>query len=138
MTGNPSDKTAVIAGLGLRLGSQPSEGGQATIQAEDAGRVFVTELISGGAAERSNLLRLNDEILHVDHVETAGRSVVSELLQALPAHRARQHLQTSLLFTHPHGIVHGLSFMLAQNDVKTSILGTPGTSVRIGIRCGSA
>ena len=119
------------------MGSQPSEGGQATIQAEDAGRVFVTELISGGAAERSNLLRLNDEILHVDHVETAGRSVVSELLQYKPCLPiVPANTSKSLCFS--SNLVHGLSFMLAQNDVKNSILGTPGTSVRIGIRCGSA
>jgi diadenosine tetraphosphatase ApaH/serine/threonine PP2A family protein phosphatase len=61
----------------------------------DEGRVFVTELVAGGAAERSNLLKQNDEILHIDHIPVLGRTV---------------------------------------NDVKNSILGTPGTSVLIGIR----
>lgn len=79
MTASANEKSVVIAGLGLRLGSHPVDAAQVSPAHEEAatGRVFVTELLPGGAAERSNLLRLNDEILHVDHVETAGRSVVS-------------------------------------------------------------
>jgi C-terminal processing protease CtpA/Prc len=81
MTASANERSVVIAGLGLRLGTQAVDMGQgAGTPQEDSvnsGRVFVTELLPGGAAERSNLLRLNDEILHVDHVETTGRSVVS-------------------------------------------------------------
>ena len=98
MISGSSDGSVIIAGLGLRLGPVPAEPRTTHIPEGIAGenRVFVTELVSGGAAERSNLLRLNDEILHVDHCQTS-----------------------------PSRTVH---------DVKNSILGTPGTSVRIGIR----
>ena len=68
---------AVISGLGLRLGPHSTKDCISGKNCnDDSGRVFVTELIPGGAAERSNLLRLNDEILHVDHIETRGRTVV--------------------------------------------------------------
>ena len=79
MTASSVEKSVVIAGLGLRLGSQAVDATQVGSSHEEisTGRVFVTELLPGGAAERSNLLRLNDEILHVDHVETVGRTVVS-------------------------------------------------------------
>jgi C-terminal processing protease CtpA/Prc len=79
MTPLNTDGSVVIAGLGLRLGSQPAEPLTTIIPPSvnpNLVRVFVTELVPGGAAERSQLLRLNDEILHVDHVSTAGRSVV--------------------------------------------------------------
>jgi len=93
------DLSVVIAGLGLRLAPIPHASGERTVHPKclspDEGRVFVTELIAGGAAERSNLLKQNDEILHIDHVPVLGRAV---------------------------------------NDVKNAILGTPGTSVLIGIR----
>ena len=93
------DLSVVIAGLGLRLAPVPHVSGERTVHPKclspDEGRVFVTELIAGGAAERSNLLKQNDEILHIDHVPVLGRAV---------------------------------------NDVKNAILGTPGTSVLIGIR----
>jgi diadenosine tetraphosphatase ApaH/serine/threonine PP2A family protein phosphatase len=93
------DLSVVIAGLGLRLAPVPHASGERTVHPKclspDEGRVFVTELIAGGAAERSNLLKQNDEILHIDHVPVLGRAV---------------------------------------NDVKNAILGTPGTSVLIGIR----
>ena len=81
MTASANERSVVIAGLGLRLGTQAVDMNQGSGTSQEdsviSGRVFVTELLPGGAAERSNLLRLNDEILHVDHVETAGRSVVS-------------------------------------------------------------
>ena len=93
------DLSVVIAGLGLRLAPTPHASGERTVHPKclgpDEGRVFVTELTPGGAAERSNLLKQNDEILHIDHIPVLGRTV---------------------------------------NDVKNSILGTPGTSVLIGIR----
>jgi diadenosine tetraphosphatase ApaH/serine/threonine PP2A family protein phosphatase len=93
------DLSVVIAGLGLRLAPVPHASGERTVHPKclspEEGRVFVTELIAGGAAERSNLLKQNDEILHIDHVPVLGRAV---------------------------------------NDVKNAILGTPGTSVLIGIR----
>jgi len=93
------DLSVVIAGLGLRLAPTPHVSGERTVHpkclSSDEGRVFVTELVSGGAAERSNLLKQNDEILHIDHIPVLGRPVV---------------------------------------EVKNSILGTPGTSVLIGIR----
>ena len=93
------DQSVVIAGLGLRLAAIPHVSGERTVHprclSADEGRVFVTELVPGGAAERSNLLKQNDEILHIDHVPVLGRAV---------------------------------------SDVKNSILGTPGTSVLIGIR----
>jgi C-terminal processing protease CtpA/Prc len=77
MTAATNERSVVIAGLGLRLGTQAVDvGGTSQEDSVLSGRVFVTELLPGGAAERSNLLRLNDEILHVDHVETTGRSVV--------------------------------------------------------------
>jgi hypothetical protein len=80
MTPLNSDGSVVIAGLGLRLGPQPAEPLTTIIPPTvnpNLVRVFVTELVPGGAAERSQLLRLNDEILHVDHIPTAGRTVVS-------------------------------------------------------------
>jgi len=94
-----ADLSVVIAGLGLRLAPTPHPSGDRAVHPKclspDEGRVFVTELVSGGAAERSNLLKQNDEILHIDHIPVLGRAVT---------------------------------------DVKSSILGTPGTSVLIGIR----
>jgi diadenosine tetraphosphatase ApaH/serine/threonine PP2A family protein phosphatase len=94
------DGSVVIVGLGLRLAQQTTESLRVSRHPEkiDNCRVFVTELIEGGAAQRSNLLRQNDEIMHVDNVPTHSRTVM---------------------------------------DVKNAILGTPGTSVRIGIRRGS-
>ena len=72
------DNSVVIAGLGLRLAPQPTESVRAACHSKspDEGRVFVTELVNGGAAQRSNLLKQNDEILHVDHVQTKLRTVV--------------------------------------------------------------
>ena len=77
MTPN-GDGSVVIAGLGLRLSSTPTDPHQSHPKCSSAeeGRCFVTELVAGGAAERSNLLKVNDEILHVDHVPALGRSVV--------------------------------------------------------------
>ncbi len=122
MTASASEKSVVIAGLGLRLGSQPVDDSLVSPANETAiGRVFVTELLPGGAAERSNLLRLNDEILHVDHVDTAGRSVVRTMSIA------RKSLKMMIFGTQ-------FIYLFHQNDVKCSILGIPGTSVRIGIR----
>lgn len=84
MSSGSSDGSVIIAGLGLRLGPVPAEPRTTHIPEGIAGenRVFVTELVSGGAAERSNLLRLNDEILHVDHTSTSpSRTVVSPMLR---------------------------------------------------------
>ena len=50
------DLSVVIAGLGLRLAPTPHASGERTVHPKclgpDEGRVFVTELTPGGAAER--------------------------------------------------------------------------------------
>eukprot|EP00960_Hanusia_phi_P024992 735606-Hanusia_phi.AAC.1 len=66
MTPLGSDGSVVIAGLGLRLAPTPTDPllAHPKCTSADEGRCFVTELVAGGAAERSNLLKVNDEILH--------------------------------------------------------------------------
>ncbi len=55
------DLSVVIAGLGLRLAPTPHASGERTVHPKslgpDEGRVFVTELTPGGAAERPETKR---------------------------------------------------------------------------------
>lgn len=88
MSPQEEDTSVVIVGLGLRLDCKPAPTAvklATPISSADGekGRVFVTELIPGGAAQRSNLLKFNDEILSVDHVPVASQTVVSFLLYFL-------------------------------------------------------
>eukprot|EP00961_Rhodomonas_salina_P085864 1153324-Rhodomonas_salina.1 len=81
MSPQEEDHSVVIVGLGLRLDNKPAaSAGKLAIPISSEGgeksRVFVTELISGGAAQRSNLLKFNDEILSVDHVPVSTNTVV--------------------------------------------------------------
>jgi len=130
------DNSVVIAGLGLRLAPQPTQDVRAACHSKspDEGRVFVTELVNGGAAQRSNLLKQNDEILHVDHVQTKLRTVVYIPPSSQPAPACHAAAHSSHSGVDPSSDFH--LFAVEQNDVKNAILGTPGTSVRIGIRRG--